>query len=465
MAVKKFDGIPYTVWNPWTPMDTFMRFFGFGPTIITHGEGNYVYNCRGKRFINANSCTWNAALGFGREELIEAATRQMRELPFSSLWGLTHPKSMELAAKLLEITSGNFAHVYLGANGSEATETAMKLARNYHRLSKQPRERERFKIISLKGGYHGLGFGAVSASGSDEFKDLFGPLLPGFITVDPPYCYRCPYHHEKYPDCGLECAQALDRTIRAENPQTVAAFILEPVMAEQGVITGPTEYYQRIGKICREHGVLLIADEVTTGFGRAGKWFVSQDWETQPDILCLGKIISGGYLPLSATLATEKIFKRFSGTRFKSGSTHSGHPVSAAVGLAVIDLIQREGLVENAAQMGAYIKAGFEKLKASHKIIGDTRVEGLMCHIELVKDRQTKESYSENELLDFVLDICLHGVLISLDGVRFFPPLNIDTQIADEILQVLDQCLVDGFTQRAGRKLRQAKEMAQSMVQ
>ena len=465
MAVKKFHGIPYVLWNPWTPMDTYLKFFGFGPTIITRGEGIYVYNDRGKRFINANSCTWNTALGYGREELIEAANRQMHELPFSSTWGLSHPKAIELGAKLIEISSGNFAHVYLGANGSEATETAMKMARNYHRLSANPDERERFKILSLRGSYHGLGFGAVSAVGSDEFSDLFGPLVPGFIPIDPPYCYRCPYHHEKYPECGLECAEALDKTIQAEGPQTVAAFILEPVMGELGVVAGPPEYYQRIGEICRKNGVLLIADEVTTGFGRTGKWFATQDWETQPDILCLGKIISGGYLPLSAVLTTEAIFKRFKGTRFKSGSTHSGHPVSAAVGLAAIELIEREHLVENAARMGDYIKAGFERLKASHEIIGDVRVAGLMCQIELVKDQQTKQSYSEGELLDIVLDISLHGALISLDGVRFFPPLIIDTLVADEILAILDKCLHDNQIRRVGRKVRQAGEMAAAWIQ
>jgi adenosylmethionine-8-amino-7-oxononanoate aminotransferase len=465
MTTKKFRGIPYVLWNPWTPMDTFMKFFGFGPTIITRGEGHYVYNCRGTPYVNANSCTWNAALGFGREELIEAAVRQMRELPFSTNWGATHPKAIELGAKLVEITSGNFAHVYLGSNGSEATETAMKMARGYHRLSSNPQDRNRFKIISLKGSYHGLGFGAVSADGTDASCNTFGPLLPGMIAIDPPYCYRCPYHHEKYPDCGLECAEALERTIQAENPHTVAAFIVEPVMGEKGVIAGPPEYYQRIGEICRGAGVLLIADEVTTGFGRTGVWFASQDWETQPDILCLGKIISGGYLPLSATLTTEAVFNRFRGSRLRSGSTHSGHPVSAAVGLAAIDLIQREHLVENAAQMGIYLKNGLEKLKETHEIIGDVRVHGLMCYAELVKDRQTKEPYSEEEVLDIILDVCLHGVLISMDGVRFFPPLNIDAQIADKILHALDQCLHDGHLPRIARKVRQAKELAVSWIQ
>jgi adenosylmethionine-8-amino-7-oxononanoate aminotransferase len=464
MAAKKYRGIPYVLWNPWTPMDTYMQFLGFEATVLTRGEGHYLYNSRGKRFINANSCTWNAALGLSREELIEAATRQMHDLPFCSMWGISHPKAMELGAKLVEITSGNFAHVYLGANGSEATETAMKLARSFHALSSNPKERERKKIISLKGCYHGLGWGAVSATGSEELANDFGPLVPGFVAVDPPYCYRCPYKHEKYPECGLECAEALERTIQSEDPGTVAAFILEPVMGEIGTIAGPDEYYQRIGQICRKYEVLLIADEVTTGFGRTGKWFASQDWEVQPDILCLGKIISGGYLPLSAVLSTETIFKRFSGSRFRSGSTHSGHPVSAAVGLAVIELIRREGLVENAARLGTYFKEGFEKLKQTHEIIGDVRVQGLMCQIELVKNRQTKERYSEEELLDIILDIVLHGVLISLDNVRFFPPLNFDTQIADEILHVLDVCLHDNRTSRVGRKLRQAKGLAATLL-
>lgn len=464
MAVKKYKGTPYVLLNPWTPMPRFLKYFGFGPTFITRGEGNYVFNPRGKRFINANSCTWNFALGYGREELVEAAARQMRELPFGNLWGMAHPKAMELGAKLVEISGNNYAHVYLGANGSEATETAMKLARNYFRLNSEPSERGRHKIISLKGAYHGLGFGSASAAGSAVLEEAFGPLVPGFLNIDPPYCYRCPYKHEKYPECGLDCAEVLERTIQIEGPGTVAAFIIEPVMGELGVIAGPAEYYQRIGSICRKHGVLLIADEVTTGFGRTGKWFASQDWETQPDIMTVGKIISGGYLPLSAVLMTEDIFKRFDRSRFRSGSTHSGHPVSAAVGLAVIDIIQKENLVENAARMGAYFKEGFEKLKATHEIIGDVRVEGLMCMAELVKDRQTKEPYSEDELLDIILDICIHGVLISLDGVRFFPPLTLDTALADEILKVLDVCLHDTPKDRVNRKLRQAKELLASKI-
>ncbi len=358
MATKKYKGTPYHLWNPYTPMDKFLSFFGFGPTILTRGEGHYVYNTRGKRYINANSGTWNFSIGYGREEIVEAASKQMRELAFASCWGIVHPRAIELAARLVEITSGNFAHVYLGSNGSEVVETALKLARQYHRQSPHAEDRGRFKIISLRNSYHGYCYGTATLSGSETYADKFGPMLPGIVQIEPPYCYRCPYQKEEYPECGLECAQALEKAILEEGPETVAAFIIEPVMGNYGVIEGPQEYYRKVGQICRQYGLLLIADEVTTGFGRTGKLFASQDWDPQPDILCVGKAISGGYVPLAATLSTEAIYQRFLGNEnyFMSGSTNSGHPVCAAVGLAAIDIILKEKLAENSARVGAYLK-------------------------------------------------------------------------------------------------------------
>ncbi len=184
---------------------------------------------------------------------------------------------------------------------------------------------------------------------SDDEK--FGPLLPGFVQIEPPYCYRCPYEKSGYPECDLPCAQALDERIRSEGPQTVAAFILEPIMGAYGIIAPPEAYYRAVGEICRKQGILFIADEVTTGFGRTGKLFVSEDWTPAPDILCLSKAISSGYLPLAATLATEAIYQRFlgEGNQFKHGSTANGHPVCAAVGLRNIDILVNERLPENAA--------------------------------------------------------------------------------------------------------------------
>lgn len=468
MAMKTYKGIPYHLWNPYTQMDRFISFLGMGPTILTRGEGHYVYNDRDKRYINGNSCTWNFSIGYGREEIIEAASRQMRELPFSSCWGLVHPRAIELAARLVQITSGNFAHVYLGSNGSEAVETALKLARQYHRQSPDAKDRGRFKVISLRGSYHGYAYGAATLSGSEDYEAKFGPMVPGFLQIEPPYCYRCPYRKDGYPDCGLACAQALEKTILAEGPESVAAFIMEPVMGEFGVVAPPEEYYRRVGETCRQYGLLFIADEVTTGFGRTGKLFVSQYWDPQPDVLCLGKAISGGYLPLAATLATEAIYQRFQGKQnyFMHGSTNSGHPVCAAVGLAAIDIILREKLPENAARVGTYLKSRLSDLMTSHPIIGEVRGSGLMIAIDLTRDRKTKERFTGDEIYNFLLDAISRGLLLSYSdwGLSLFPPLNIDEGIADQIVGIMDKTLRTGAIAELDRKARLLKEFAISKL-
>jgi adenosylmethionine-8-amino-7-oxononanoate aminotransferase len=424
-------------------MRKFLAFLGVGTTLITRSEGRYLFNSQGKKFLDVNSCTWNFALGAGREEIISAIDRQLRELPFSSAWGMSHPRAIELAARLVEITSGNYTRAMLGSNGSEAVEAALKMARQFHHQSPDPADHGRYKIISLRGSYHGLGYGAVSAAGKPEYEERFGPLMPGFLQIGPPYCYRCPFQQDSYPACGLACANALEEIILSEGPESVAAFIFEPILGEANVIVPPAEYYPRVGEICRRYGVLLIADEVTTGFGRAGKLFASQDWSIQPDILCLGKIISGGYLPLSATLASERVFERFLGKdrQFLHGSTNSGHPVCCAAGLAAIDIILREKLPENSARVGAYLKAGLERLQAKYPFIGEVRGQGLMIGVELVKDRETKQPFTTDELFEVTCDLVERGLLVSLDTLRLFPPLNIDEPTADRVLKIIDQSL------------------------
>lgn len=466
MSAKKIQGIPYHLWNPYTPMDKYLAFLGFGPTYLVRGDGLYAYNQRGKRYLLCNSATWNFALGYGREEIIEAACKQMRELAFSNCWGMSHPRAVELAAKLVEITAGHYAHVYLGANGTEAVEAALKLARQYHRQSPDPADRGRYKIISLRHSYHGYSYGAVSAAGREDYNERYGPLLPGYLQIEPPYCYRCPYQKEGYPDCGLECAKSLEKTIEEEGAETVAAFIMEPVMGEYGVIDPPDEYYRVVGETCRRNGLLFIVDEVTTGFGRTGKLFASQDWDPKPDVLILGKVISGGYFPLSAMLATEAVFQRFLGKDkyLMHGGTNSGHPVSAAAGLAAIDIILKEKLAENAAQVGAYLKAELEKLKATHPLIGDVRGRGLMLAVELVKDRQTKQPLTEDEAFNFILDILDRGFLISLGSPVLFPPLTINQEIADQIVRAFDQSLHTGILPELSRKTRMVKEFALSKL-
>ncbi|MFH1475753.1 MAG: aspartate aminotransferase family protein [Chloroflexota bacterium] len=463
MKVKRFRGTPYRLWNPYTPMDKFLQFLGFGATIQVQGDGLYVLNSKGRRYLNANSSTWNFALGYGREEIVQAASEQMRQLPFASLWGGSHPRAMELASRLVEISGGNYAHAYLGSNGSEVVEMALKIARQYHRQSADSSDHGRYKVISLRESYHGLGYGAVSAAAKPVYEQHYGPLMPGYVNIGPAYCYRCPYGKTAYPECGLACAQALEDLILAEGPETVAAFILEPILAEAGVITPPAEYFPAVGEICKRYGLLLIADEVTTGFGRAGRLFYSQDWNPQPDLLCLGKIISGGYLPLSALLATDRVFERFLGPdrQMLQGSTNSGHPVCAAVGLRAIDIILRENLVENAARMGARMKAGLEALMTKHAIIGDVRGEGLMAAVELVKDRQTKERFSKDAEFNILLDIMERGVLVSLDRLRLFPPLCITEELVDQMVEIIDQSL---GSNKLWRGLRLAKGVLASRV-
>jgi adenosylmethionine-8-amino-7-oxononanoate aminotransferase len=468
MAVKKYRGIPYHLWNPFTVMEEFLPFLGFGPSVITRGEGPYVYNDRGKRYINGFSSLWNVAIGHGREELVEAAAKQMRELAYASCVRQVHPRAIELAARLVEITSKKYGRVYLATNGSEAIETALKMARQYCQQSPNQEDQGRFKIISLRNSYHGISYGALSTSGLKTDETKFGPLVPGFLQIEPPYCYRCPYGKSGYPECGLECVHALERTIESEGANTIAAFILEPVMAAFGIINPPDEFYRRVGEICHRYGVLFIVDEVTTGFGRTGKLFASEDWDPLPDILCLGKGISSGYLPLAATLATEAIYQRFSGrgNQFEHGSTCSGHPVCSAVGLANISIILEENLPENAAKVGSYLKSRLERLMDRHAIIGDIRGRGLMIGIELVKDRDTREPLSNKKTFNIVLDAATLGLILYFNRnfLALFPPLIINEQIADEILEIINKVLRSGISSNIGRGARLAKEFAVSQA-
>jgi len=468
MTPKKYHGIPYHLWNPFTVMEQFLPYLGFGPSVITRGEGAYVYNDRGIRYINGFSSLWNVAIGHGREELIEAAAKQMRKLAYASCVRQVHPKAIELAARLVELTSGKYARVYLGTNGSEAVETALKMARQYFKQSPAKQDRNRYKIISLKNSFHGVSYGAISTSGLESDETKFGPLLPGFVQIEPPYCYRCPYGEKSYPQCGLECARALEKKIADEGAETIAAFIIEPVMGACGIVYPPDEYFHLVGTTCKRYGLLFIVDEVTTGFGRTGKLFASDGWDPVPDILCLGKGISSGYLPLSATLATETIYQRFAGrgNQFEHGSTASGHPVCSAVGLANIDIIIKEDLVRNSERIGSYLKAGLEELIDRHSIIGNVRGKGLMIGIELVKNRQNKKHLSDNKIFTIVLDAATLGLILYFhhNVLCLFPPLIIDQAIADDIIEIIDQALDSSIPAKISRGKRLTKEFTSSQI-
>jgi adenosylmethionine-8-amino-7-oxononanoate aminotransferase len=468
MAGKKYHGIPYHVWNQATDMDKFFTYFGAGPGLIVRGEGPYLFNQRGTRYINGLSSLWNVAAGLGRERLVEAACTQMHELAFSANWSMVHPTAIKLAAKLVEITGGRYQHVLYGSNGSDAVEAALKMARQYHYQSPHSADQGRHKIFSLRGSYHGFSYGCLSTSGIEDNNKNFGPLLPGFAQVEPPYCYRCPYQKTAFPECDLACAQALDDKIQAEGPGTAAAFIIEPVMGDFGVVAGPDEYYSRIGEICRRYGLLLIVDEVTTGFGRTGKLFASQDWDTKPDILLLGKAVTNGYFPLSATLATNTIYERFLGPEklFNHGVTHGGHPVGCAIALAAIDIIIEEKLSENAARVGAQLKTGLEALINCRQQIGDVRGRGLMVGIELVEDRKSRQPLNPQEFHNVAMDIDIGGLLVSTchNVINLLPPLILTESVADEMVRIIDRGLDKHFPARIRKKASMLKEFTVSKI-
>lgn len=468
MNARKYQGIPYHVWNQATDMGDFLENFGVGPRVISRGEGPYLYTPHGARYINGLSGVWNVGAGLGREALVEAACEQMRTLAFNGCWSLVHPRAIELAARLIEITAGHYQQVMFGSNGSDAIEAALKIARQYHRQSPVIADRGRFKIFSLRGSYHGFSYGCVSTSGLDSDNEKFGPLIPGFVQVDPPYCYRCPYQQAAYPECGLACAKALEERIQAEGPETAAAFIVEPVMGDFGTVTGPDEYYTRVGEICHKYGLLLIADEVTTGFGRTGRLFATTGWNPQPDLMCLGKTITNGYFPLSATLVTARVFERFmtKANSFMHGVTHGGHPVGCAIALATINIILEEKLPENSARVGAYLRAGLDALKERRPSIGDVRGQGLMQAIELVKNRQTKEPFTSKETYDIFLDVVMGGLLVSIraNQLRLMPPLTSDEALVDEMMRIMDRGLDKHLTAEISKKVRLVKEFAASKI-
>lgn len=468
MKKKTIKGIPYSLWNPFSDMDELTSFLGVGPMIVEKGEGPYVFDGRGRKYISGFSGLWNVAIGYGRQELVDAATRQMKELCFANTFRQTHIRAMELADKLVKITPDQYQYVYLGSNGSEAVETALKAARQYNRQSSDHERHGKYKILSLKNSYHGVSTGAMSTSGLEDEKLKFGPLPGGFEQIKPPYCYRCPYGESAFPGCGLKCAQALKDKIIEEGADKVAAFILEPVMGAYGIIAPPEAYYEEVGRICKENKVLFIVDEVTTGFGRMGKLFMSQDWKYQPDIMCLAKAISSGYLPQSATLVTEEIFNAFigKGRRFNHGSTASGHPVCAAVAMANIDIILGEKLPENAFGVGHYLKEQLQQLAEGNELIGDVRGSGLMIGIELVRDRESKEALSENVMMEFLLDAALRGLIFyyTRSVIGLIPPLIIDKALADEMVDILSRTLKLGKTANVKRKARLARELTLSKV-
>ena len=375
----------------WHSMAQHKPFAQKPPKCMKRGVGCYVTDVDGVEYFDGISGLWCVNVGYGRQELAEVAYDQMVDLAYFPLT-MSHEPGIRLAHKLLDLL-GYEGKVFFSTSGSEANETAFKIARQYHAQTAPAGAGPRYKIISRYRGYHGHTMGALSATAQAERKLKYEPLVPGFLHVSPPYYYRFGngQTEEAY---SAACLRELEQTILYEGAESVAAVIVEPIISGGGVIVPPESYLQGVRDICDRTGVLLIYDEVVNGFGRTGRMFGHQHWGVQPDIICFAKGLTSGYMPLSATVAKQHIFEAFldepgSDKHFRHISTYGGTPVCTAVALRNIDILERERLPERAAEMGEYLLGRLQQL-LEHPNVGDVRGQGLLLGIELVQDKVSK---------------------------------------------------------------------------
>jgi adenosylmethionine-8-amino-7-oxononanoate aminotransferase len=420
-----------------------MKTFTRKPLVMAKADGVWYEDVNGKRYLDGLSGIFVVNVGHNNRRVIEAIRAQLDEIAFAPPLHATSPAAIRLAEKIAEVTPGDLNTVKLVNSGSEATEAAMKMARQYHRQTGYP---QKYKIISRYWGYHGATFGALSATGTVRRKWMFEPVLQGFVHVWPPTCYRCPFGMN-YPTCGIRCATIIEDTIQLEGPETVAAVIMEPIGNTGGIITPPPEYYPIVRQICDRYHVLLIFDEIITGFGRTGQMFASQTFDTVPDILCMGKGMSSGYAPLAATVCRDQVAAAFWGeeeeqVEFADGHTYGGNPVACAAGLASITEIQERDLPRRARELGAQIVHRLEEVQ-DLGVVGEIRGKGLLIGVEFVKDPATKEKFPPEARFGLQVGerALEHGLILRYDPdwIAFAPPLVISEPELDQVMDIFTQ--------------------------
>ena len=364
------------------------------PRVWVRGEGACLWDAGGREYIDGMSGLWNVNVGHGRAELADAAAAQMRALAYcSSYAGSTNPPAIRLATRLSELAYARLNSVFFTSGGAESNESAFKTARFYWKASGRP---DKVKIVSRWHGYHGVTMAAMSATGIEPYWKMFEPRVPGFVHVAAPYPYR--FEGARAGESvGRAAARLLEEAIVREGPDTIAAFIAEPVQGAGGVIVPPDDYFPRVREICSKYEVLFIADEVITGFGRTGRWFGLQRYGVEPDIMSFAKGVTSGYLPLGGIMLSDEVAAVLNDVppqdRWMHAYTYSGHPTCCAVALANLDIIEREGLVERAAKMGERLLAGLQTL-AENELVGDVRGLGMMAAVEIVSERGRKTPFA-----------------------------------------------------------------------
>jgi putrescine aminotransferase len=409
--------------------------------IFASGRGATLTDVEGREYIDGMASLWNVNVGYGRSELADAAAAQMKTLAFSSAYGgFGGAPTVELAAKLAELAPGDLEVTFFASGGAEANDTAYKIARLYWRLRGEP---ERVNIVSRMRDYHGLTYGATSATGLANFWKGFEPLVPGFLHAPAPD----PYRYSGEGSAGLAYVKALEEVVLKAGPKTVAAVVTEPVQGAGGVIVPPADYFPLLRQVCDKYGLLLIADEVITGFGRTGRWFALQHWNVQADLMIFAKGVTSGYLPLSGVMLTRAVHDTLKSVKgpFMHGFTYSGHPTSCAVALRNLQILEDEHLVERAAERGAYLQEGLQTLR-SHEIVGDVRGLGLIGGVELVRDRATRESFdaSAGAARRVALAALDEGVIVRAlpgDVLAMSPPFVISNEQIDRLVAVLDSAI------------------------
>lgn len=412
------------------------------PFIMSSSDGVYYTDIDGKRYLDGIAGIFVASVGHNNRRVIEAIKDQLDKMSFAPIIHGTNALAVQLANLLAEIAPGDLSAVKFCCGGSEANETAFKMARQYHKLNGNP---NKFKVISRYQSWHGCTMGSLSASGLTSRRVDSEPLAAGFVHVFPPYCYRCPFGKE-YPSCNITCAGLIEDTIIMEDPDTVAAVIVEPIGHTGGIIDPPPEYLPQLREFCDRHNVLLIFDEIITGMGRTGEMFAAETFGVIPDVICLGKGLSGGYMPLSAVLCRRHIADKFWGDEetnpgLVSGHTYEGNPIACAAGLATIAEIIEKDLCANARKVGSHLREGLEGLR-KHEIIGDIRGRGLFFGIEFVRDRVTKEKFSDDIPIATLIGkrALDNGLLLRCDPhwLSIGPPLILTESQADDIVSILD---------------------------
>ncbi|MFE7801355.1 aspartate aminotransferase family protein [Nocardia sp. NPDC057440] len=422
--------------------------------VIVRGDGAYVWDSHGKRYLDGLAGLFAVQVGHGREELAEAAARQTRQLAYFPIWGYAHPTAIELAERLANAAPGDLNRVFFTVSGGESVETAWKLARQYFKLVGKP---TKHKVISRSMAYHGTSLGALSITGIPGAKADFEPLVPSTQRVPHTNFYRATEHADDYEAYGRWAADRIEEAIEFEGADTVAAVFLEPVQNTGGCFVPPPGYFQRVREICDRHDVLLVSDEVICAFGRLGHDFGAKRFGYQPDILTTAKGLTSGYAPLGAVLVSDRLMEPFQhGATFMHGSTYGGHPVSCAVALANLDLIERDGIYEHVLANESAFRSTLEKL-SDLPIVGDVRGTGYFYAVELVKDRDTKERFTDEEanriLKGYVSKAMFEaGLHCRADDraepvIQLAPPLICDQTQFDEMEQILRHALTGAWAQ------------------